>query len=169
MSIINSYKDILDSPLILAERAHYMLYHVSEELHEIIKEDISQDCLMLFSGSWKWNLDIQYMEHSILESGDLNFHKNTLFIDPNSDIFEYAVRKIKPKTLAVVHSGLFFSYRKISDIMEDLGRLKGISGGNVLATVPQERVDFNRLTTPIEQLAKSIGASLVGNDLVIKL
>jgi len=147
-----------------------MVYPVSDELWELIQKDVSKDCLMLFSGSWRYELDIKYIEHQMFEEADLKFHTNTIFVDPNSDIFKYAIRQIKPKTLAIIQSGLFFRYRNIEDIMLDLREFKElIGGGKVLATVPQERIDFNRLKMSLEQMSENIGAILLGNDLVIEL
>jgi hypothetical protein len=39
--------------------------------------------------------------------------------------------------------------------------------GKIIATIPHNRIDFNRLTTPVSQLVKEISAECVEDSLII--
>jgi hypothetical protein len=172
MKILSSYSDgtIKPTPAILAEIAERGVYPMSDQLINCVVDQFDSNAVMLFSGSWRFNLNAMYIEHKGLQSATKDFHANTLFVDPdNKFLFDYTLQKLKPKTLAILHSSIFFKYRKISDVMIDLHKLKTLIDpqGKIIATIPHNRIDFNRLTTPVSQLAKEISAECVEDSLII--
>lgn len=172
MKILSSYSDsiIKTTPDILAERAERVVYPISDQLINCIVEKLDGNTVILFSGSWRLNFNAVYIEHKGFQSAAKDFHANTLFVDPeNKFLFDYTLQKLKPKTLAILHSSIFFRYRKISDVMINLNELKTYIDpqGKIIATVPHNRIDFNRLTTPVSQLVKEISAECVDDSLVI--
>jgi hypothetical protein len=172
MKILSSYSDsiIKTTPDVLAERAERGVYPMSDQLINCVVEKFDGNAVILFSGSWRFNFNAMYIEHKGFQLAAKDFHANTLFVDPdNKFLFDYTLQKLKPKTLAILHSGIFFRYRKISDVMIDLNKLKTFIApqGKIIATIPQNRIDFNRLTTPVSQLAKEISAECVEDSLII--
>jgi len=172
MKILSSYSDstIKTTPAILAERAERTVYPISDHLINSIVGKFDSNTVILFSGSWRFNFNAVYIEHKGFQLATKDFHTNTLFVDPNNrSLFEYTLQKLKPKTLAILHSGTFLKYRNISDVMINLNQLKTFIDpqGKIIATIPHNRIDFNRLTTPISQLAKEISAESVEDSLVI--
>lgn len=174
MKILSSYEsgDIITSPHILTERMINSVYLMSDRLISCVAEKLSdKDNVILFSGSWRFNFNATFIEHKGFQGATIDFHTNTLFVNPDTPLIKYTLGKLNPKVIAILHSGTFLKYRKISDIMYDLSTLKHFiqPHGKVIATLPIDRVNFNRLTTSITQLTSDLSAEYIDNALIITL
>jgi hypothetical protein len=126
--------------------------------------------LVLFSGSWRFNLDADYIEYQYYNDLSVTFHKNTKFVNNLS-------MKLLSKILSrydnlVLDNCVEFRYKtaqEINSLLKDYCSVKP-STCKLIAIVKLTTMCVNRLTTDIEMIKQQILAESFSNNnfLIIK-
>lgn len=166
---LESYK--LDDVNVVNKIYEKTIYPISAELVENVKNRlVPGKTVILFSGSYRLNFDGVYIENSMFKNSDKLHHPGTYFVNLDKpEILNLVLTKSKPSNILVLHSYEFCKYGNIDEILKDLDSLKKylVADGQLILTIPHVRINFNRLTTDLNQLTYSINADLVGDDLII--
>lgn len=149
--IINSYASQLKTdPDSLADQHVHTVYEIPESV--ISDLAITKNSCVMYSGSWRFDWDCNYIESNYFKKSGLGYHDRTVFVDHNNaTMLDYVLRKLKLDSLFILHSAMFVSYRNIDLVLKDLDNLSQYAD-LVYCTVPLNRIGFNRLTTKTQDL-----------------
>lgn len=162
MKIVSSYftGPIIDDVNTLTHRYQYMMFNIDQTIIDYVDRVLLPGkTVILFSGSWRLFFDATYIELKMVEMCNLNFHKSTLFVEPNNRaLFDLVLRSLAPQNLAVLHSDYWSAHQPIDQLISNLDNLlKYVApGGQVVCTVPLNHLNFNRLTTTYQDLGFDI-------------
>lgn len=169
MSVIESYitGPILNDIESLTSRYQYMMYDINPIVVNHVTNMLSTEkTVVMYSGSWRFNLDAVYLELKMTKNCNLQFHKSTLFVEPNNPkLVNLTLKSIAPKNIAVLHSDYWVAHLPVNHLLEKIDSLLKYTqpGGQVICTVPLIHLNFNRLTSTYQDL----GFDLVEDSAVI--
>lgn len=124
--------------------------------------------VFLFSGSWRLDIEAQYIELKYWQDCALRWHPNTLFVEPTQkDFYHYVLMKLQTQNIVILHSDYWTAHRPLGDIIKDLDYLNKISP-RVICSLPLRHANFNKMTTSVQDLCDRYpGAGLFDDCLVI--
>lgn len=169
MLIATSYDTapVLNDVRSKTSRYQYMMYNIQPDLIAHIKHLLLPGkTIVLFSGSWRFDLDVTYIELKMMQDCDLQFHKSTLFVEPmKPKLFNLTLRCIGAANIAILHSDYWVAHQPVEQLLQKMDQLVKhvIPGGQVICTVPLIHLNFNRLTTTYQDL----GFNIVADSAVI--
>jgi len=98
----------------------------------------------------------------------MTLHKNTYFVEPNNTkLFDKVMHDINAENILILHSGFFCNYQHIHTIVEQLKSYQRFCPKQIMLSIPQERVNFNRLKYSANDIAQQYQAQLVDNCFII--
>ena len=169
MSVIESYiiDPVLNDLVSLTSRYQYMMYDVESDVINHVNNLLTNDkTVVMYSGSWRFDLDAVYLELKMMQDCNLQFHKSTLFVEPmQPKLVNLTLKSIRPKNIAILHSDYWTAHQPVDQLLEKMDSLLQYvqPGGQVICTVPLIHLNFNRLTRTYQDL----GFDIVGDSVVI--
>jgi hypothetical protein len=143
-----------------------MFYNVETDVIDYVAKLIKGKTLVLFSGSWRFNFDATYLELKMVQHCDLNFHHNTLFVEPQTPaVLNLVLKSHGANTIVVLHSDYWMAHRPVEQVVHHMDQLlkNSAPGAQVICTVPLIHLNFNRLVMSYQDL----GFELVADSAVI--
>jgi len=169
VSVIESYiiDPVLNDLVSLTSRYQYMMYDVESDVINHVNNLLTNDkTVVMYSGSWRFDLDAVYLELKMMQDCNLQFHKSTLFVEPmQPKLVNLTLKSIRPKNIAILHSDYWTAHQPVDQLLEKMDSLLQYvqPGGQVICTVPLIHLNFNRLTRTYQDL----GFDIVGDSVVI--
>lgn len=169
MTVIESYivDPLLNDTVALTNRYQYMMYDITPTIIEYVNNLLLDGkTLIMYSGSWRFDLEATYVELRMMRYCNLNFHKSTLFVEPNeAKLIELTLKSINPVNIVIMHSDYWVAHQPIEQLIKSMDNLLKYAqpGGQVICTVPLIHLNFNRLTTTYHDL----GFNIVDDSIVI--
>lgn len=174
MKIVDSYinsTNLLNDPATLATRCRFLSYTVDPDVLTCVESILLPgQTTFMFSGSWRLNYDATYIELKMFEDAELDFHKSTLFVEPeNNKLYNLVLKSLSSVNLIILHSDYWVQHRPVEQIIVRLDQLLPYvqTGGQIICTVPFNHIHFNRLTTTRESVLEELGAYQVNDSIVI--
>jgi hypothetical protein len=174
MNIVNSYvteSKLLDDPGTLANRCKFLSYPIDTDVLDCVKNMILPGkTTFMFSGSWRLDFDATYLELKMFKNANLEFHKSTLFVEPeNPALYRLVLNKLLSTNLVILHSDYWVHHQTVDQLVDNLDQLLEYvpAGGQVICTVPFVRVHFNRLTTTYKNVLEKTNGQQINNSIVI--
>lgn len=134
---------------------------------EVSNKLLPGSTVILFSGGHRLSYNATYIEAKMFSHCDLEWKPNTLFVDPaNSKLLMYTIQKIAPANLLILNTSIFIGYRHWQEISKDINNFKTVSQ-QVIATLPIERFDFNRLKYSAQDITNLLQGMLIDNTVVV--
>ena len=169
MPVIESYitDPVLNDTVSMTSRYQHMMYDIESDVIKHVNNLLLVDkTVVMYSGSWRFNLDAVYLELKMMQNCNLQFHKSTLFVEPmQPKLVNLTLKSIAPKSIAILHSDYWVAHQPVNQLLEKMDSLlKYVQpGGQVICTVPLIHLNFNRLTRTYQDL----GFDLIGDSAVI--
>jgi hypothetical protein len=174
MKIVDSYitgATLPDDPETLATRCRFLSYNVDPDVLTCVENILLPgQTTFMFSGSWRLNYDATYIELKMFETAQLEFHKSTLFVEPeNIKLYNLVLKSLSSVNLIILHSDYWVQHRTVEQILVRLDQLLPYvqEGGQIICTVPFNHIHFNRLTTTRENVLTEIGGYQINDSIVI--
>lgn len=143
------------------------VFPVTDNVLNCVSKYIVGNTVGLFSGSPRLYFDATYIEPSVFSALSVEWHNNTIFVDPkNKKLLNYTIKKLNPGTLLILNSNLFIRYRLWSDILQDIQDFKKLAA-RVVVTLPILRFDFNRLKFTEQEITSKLGGTLLDDTVII--
>jgi hypothetical protein len=143
------------------------MYDVESDVINHVNNLLTNDkTVVMYSGSWRFDLDAVYLELKMMQDCNLQFHKSTLFVEPmQPKLVNLTLKSIRPKNIAILHSDYWTAHQPVDQLLEKMDSLLQYvqPGGQVICTVPLIHLNFNRLTRTYQDL----GFDIVGDSVVI--
>ena len=160
---------IKDTPSVVDARFIASVYPINNNILSCVKNCLlAGPTVVICSGSWRLDLDAIYIESKVFQATTISYPPKTYFTDlGNKHLISCVLDKMQPTNIAFVHSGFFTSYRKIQNIMQDI-EWYAQYGKQVIMSSPTNKFDFNRLTTPLAQLAQDVGGFIVEDSIIVQ-
>jgi hypothetical protein len=122
---------------------------------------------VLFSGGHRLEFDATYIEPKMFAHANVKWQPRTLFVDPaNSKLLFYSIQKLSPANLLILNTSVCIQYQTWEKISTDIDIYKKYAS-QVIASLPIERFDFNRLKYSAQDIAELLQGTLVDNTVVI--
>jgi hypothetical protein len=173
MKIIERYSDsdILSNAEITAERFQKSVYNISTTVTESIRSRLNPGkTTVLFSGSWRFDFDAIYLEAKIFSNSTILSNKKTYFVEPNdTKLFNKVMHDIRASNILILHSGFFCNYRPLDEIIAHMKQYWQFHPKQIMLSVPQERINFNRLKYCADDLAEQHQAEIIDNCFIVQL
>lgn len=177
MTIITSY--VTDASLVRQDPetlAKMYKVQVYDPVPDPVVDRVTHLCrpgktVVLFSGSWRLNLNATYIEHRRYRDVPIHFHANTLFLDHNqSDLFELTLHKLMPTNINILHNDWWTLHRPVQDLTAWLdGFLPFVKSrqGRIICSLPLIHLNFNRLKYGYDDIAQQISGEIVHDSMII--
>jgi hypothetical protein len=169
MSVIESYitDPQINDIVTLTSKYQHMMYDIGSDVIEHVNDLLLiGKTVIMYSGSWRFNLDAVYLELKMMQDCNLQFHKSTLFVETmQPKLVNLTLKSIAPKNIAILHSDYWIAHQPVNQLLEKMDSLlKYVQpGGQVICTVPLKHLNFNRLTRTYQDL----GFDLIGDSAVV--
>ena len=114
--------------------------------------------LVLFSGSWRFAADADYIEHKHLEELDLPFHKNTKFV--STVPFKLLSKILENYDNLVLANCIGFRYKTVEEINQVIAQYCSIkpTGCKLTAIINLSTLRVNRLANDIDMICTQLAA-----------
>lgn len=174
MKIVKNYNDtnLIDNQEVLDQRFQRTVYAMSSGLLEHVQSLLLPgNTVVMFSGSWRFNLDATYLEAKVFQKTKLPIHQRTWFVEPdNSELFNKVLEQLAPKNLLLLHSGFFCNYESLDQIMIKISLYQQLinTGSQIILTIPQNRVDFNRLKYSCEHVSQNLSIDFFNDSFIVQ-
>jgi len=174
MKVIDSYLTdavLLDDPATLATRCKVLSYNVDSDVLTVVQNMLLPgQTTFMFSGSWRLEVDATYIELKMFKDSNLNFHKSTLFVDPNNKkLYNLVLNRLSSVNLVILHSDYWVQHQPVEQIINRLDRLLMYvqPGGQIICTIPFKHIHFNRLTTTYQNILTQTNGYQINDSIVI--
>ena len=173
MKVIEKYSDgaILNTAEVVTQRFQKSIYDISTGVTESIRSKLLPGkTVVLFSGSWRFNFDAVYLEAKIFDRNTISLHSQTYFVEPNNTkLFDKVMHGIHATNILILHSGFFCNYKSLDVIVEQMSTYQQYCPKQIVLSIPQERVSFNRLKYSVNDVAQQYQAEVVDNCFIIQM
>lgn len=144
------------------------LYPISSTVLGQVEDNLLPGtCAVLFSGGRRLNFDAVYIEPKQYNKIELDWQPRTIFVDPSKeDLLLYIIYKLKITNLLILNTNIFIRYRPWQKIADDVARFKTVAE-RVIVTIPQDRIDFNRLKHDLDWVSLSLHGRVVDGTIMI--
>lgn len=172
MKIIKNYKQakLIDSSVVVNQRFEKSVYNISTEIVNYIESLLlSGPTVVMFSGAWRFALDAVYIESNIFKNHTLALPSKTYFLDPQHTVLiDKIMHSIKPTNIAFLHSGFFCNYQSLSTIIDNLNHYWKYQPKQILLSVPQNRIEFNRLKFSVDDIAQQYQTQVIEDSFILQ-
>jgi hypothetical protein len=162
MKIIQNFKqvELVDDIKILTKFFNRQYNPVPDELVEYVKTYFNfKNTVMVYSGAWRFNVEISYIEPCYLRKLEFNYPKLTYFVDhSNEDLLIKLVNKFS--NIMFIDSTLT-KYKTINELNALFNKFPGC-----VAAINTNLIIYNRLTTPLKKVAEQLNGRIVGQFIV---
>ena len=171
MTTIESYfdKPVKSDPESMLEYYKFMVYDLPPDVIEHVKNLLLPGkTVVMFSGSWRLDLDATYLEPRMFKNSLLEFHDSTLFVEPNEQkLFDLTLSKLSPTNLLILHNDWWTAHHPIDQLIFNLDQfLKYVRPhqGQIICTLPESHVNFNKLTTTLDDLCQQTNGHMLSSN-----
>lgn len=166
MRVVSKIPEIISDQFAL-EQYWTSVFPISASVLSYVKKIVSEDLVILFSGSPNLPIEGICIEPNMFSHLDINWKNNTIFVNPtNQLLLQYVIKKQKSKQLLILNSNIFLQYRSWIDIQKDINVFAKLVE-QVIVTIPVNRFDFNRLQFTDTEIAAKLGGIIVEDTIVI--
>jgi hypothetical protein len=173
MKIIERYSDsnILSNAEITTERFQKSVYSISTTVTESIRSRLTPGkTTVLFSGGWRFDFDAIYLESKSFSNSKILSNKKTYFVEPNNTkLFNKVMHDMHASNILILHSGFFCNYQPLDKIIAQMKQYWQFHPKQIILSVPQEKINFNRLKYCAADLAEQYQAEIIDNCFVVQL
>ena len=150
------------------EQFNMCLYSLSDNvLTEVTCNLLPGPTVCLFSGGHRLPFASKYLEPKMFSHAEVKWQPQTIFVDPsNTDLLFYSLKKIAATNILILNTNIFIQYRTWQQISKDLDVYKKYTS-RVIASLPIERFDFNRLKYTAQDITALLGGVLIDNTVII--
>jgi len=150
------------------EQFNMCLYALSDNvLTEVTRNLLPGPTVCLFSGGHRLPFVSKYIEPKMFSHTKVKWQPQTLFVDPsNTDLLFYTLKKISASNILILNTSIFIQYRTWQQISKDLDIYKKYTN-RVIASLPIERFDFNRLKYTAQDITALLGGVLIDDTVII--
>ena len=173
MKVIKKYADgdMLNTVEVTTQRFQKSIYDISTDVIESVRSKLYPGkTVVLFSGSWRFDFDAIYLEAKIFNNTAISLHSQTYFVEPNyTKLFDKVMYNINATNILILHSGFFCNYKSLDAIVEQMKTYQRFCPKQIVLSIPQERVSFNRLKYSVNDMAQQYQAEVTDNCFIIQL
>jgi hypothetical protein len=95
--------------------------------------------------------------------------KKTYFLDSeNTALIDKIMHSIKPINIAFLHSGFFCNYQSLNTIIDNMNQYRVYQPKQILLSIPQNRIDFNRLKFSVNDIAMQYQTKLIEDSFILQ-
>ena len=172
MKVVEKYSDasFVDNKEFVTRRFQKSMYPISSTVIEHVRSKLcSGKTAVLFSGSWRFDFDAIYLEADFFKNNTISLNESTYFVDPNNTtLFNKAMHDINALNILILHSGVFCNYQSIQTILDKMKSYQQFYPKQIILSIPQERVNFNRLKYSANDIAQQYQAEILDDSFVIQ-
>lgn len=169
--IIQNFKDMEMStdPVLIKSLVEKQYQPVSQKIIDYVNNLVIKNCAVVFSGGQQLSTADAYVEYKHIKDLGLPLNQKSLFLDKNNvDLINLTLSKLKVSTLVFLHSPEF-SYLTLNEILLLIDYYKTHTNKQIIVAVSIFNICFNRLSTNLEELEKSVGGKFIDNHFVISV
>ena len=172
MKVIKNYNEavLVDSSDCVNQRFEKSVYDMPSAVVDYIESLLLPGAtVVMFSGGWRFAFDAIYMESNAFKNHTLALPKKTYYLDlENTELTDKIMHSIGPINIAFLHSGFFCNYQSLNTIIHNINQYRVYQPKQILLSVPQNRVDFNRLRFSVDDIAQQYQTKIIEDSFIIQ-
>jgi hypothetical protein len=173
MKVIQDYSDsvLLNSPAVITQRFQKSIYPFSTNIEDCVRSKLHKGkTVVLFSGSWRFDFDATYLEVEFFKNNTISLKDNTFFVDPNNiELLDKIMYDQDASNILILHSAFFCNYQTLDTIINQARYYQKFCSKQVILSIPQYAVNFNRLKHSTNDIAQQYQAEIIDDSFIIQL
>lgn len=172
MKVIKNYSEaaLIDSSDHVNQRFKKSVYDISSVVEDYVESVLLPGAtVVMFSGAWRFALDAVYIESNMFKNHTLCLPKKTYFLDSeNTALIDKIMHSIKPINITFLHSGFFCNYQSLNTVIKNMNQYRVYQPKQILLSIPQNRVDFNRLKFSVDDIARQYQTKIIEDSFILQ-
>jgi len=172
MKVIKNYSEavLVDSPNSVNQRFEKSVYDIPSAVVDCVESLLLPGAtVVMFSGAWRFKLDAFYIESNTFKNHTLALPEKTYFLDSeNTALVNKIIHSIKPTNIAFLHSGFFCNYQSLNTIIDNMNQYRVYQPKQILLSIPQNRIDFNRLKFSVDDIVMQYQTKLIEDSFILQ-
>ena len=172
MKIIKNYSEIsfINHEDIITQRFQHSVYDIPDSVVKYVNSKLIPGITtILFSGSWRFNISAVYIEAKIFQNNKCKITNPTYFVEPeNSKLFDKIMYRMRPTNILFLHSAFFCNYQSLDLIIERMNKYWLYQPQQIILSIPQNKVIFNRLKFSCQDIAEQYQAQFIEDCFVLQ-
>ena len=172
MKVIKNYSEavLVGSSNIVNQQFKKSVYDIPSAVIDCVESLLLPGAtVVMFSGAWRFALDAFYIESNTFKNHTLALPEKTYFLDSeNTALIDKIMHSIKPINIAFLHSGFFCNYQSLNTIIDNMNQYRVYQPKQILLSIPQNRIDFNRLKFSVNDIAMQYQTKLIEDSFILQ-